>query len=123
MNAEQKCKRIKRFKFVASIIGGIGLLGLLIGCFVFITVSRDENYKKVYYNPPTINYIEEDLEEVFMTTFVVVYNEDDEGDSICYDVKANGLFYRVLYVIKRNGLVDFKWGYKRHIQIGDIEDE
>lgn len=112
-----------KFNLIAPIIGGIGLLGLLISCFVFAVISRDKNYNKVFYNPPTINYIEEDLEPIFMTTYVVVYNFEDEGDAIFYDVKANDLSYRVLYVIKRNGLLDFKWAYERHIQIGDIEDE
>ena len=57
-------------------------------------------YNECFNNPPDTNYVEEDLEDVFMTTGVIVYDERQEETRIYYKIEANGLNYKVLYVIK-----------------------
>lgn len=96
-----------------SIIDVIGIfLTVLVvaGLMLFFTFKR---YEKALDNPPDIDYIEEDLEEVFMTTFVVVYDYEQEQDYLYVKVKANGSTYKVEYVLKAEGY----WKYSRYIEI------
>ena len=101
-----------------SIIDVIGIfLTVLVvaGLTLFILFAR---YDKALDNPPDINYIEEDLEEVFMTTFVVVYDYEQEQDYLYVKTKANGLTYKVEYVLKADGY----WKYSRYIEIKEDDD-
>lgn len=96
-----------------SIIDVIGIfLTVLVvaGLMLFFTFKR---YEKALDNPPDINYIEEDLEGVFMTTFVVVYEYEQEQDHLFVKVEANGLTYTVEYVLTADGY----WKYSRYIEI------
>lgn len=73
-------------------------------------------------NPPSKNYIEEDLEEVFMTTFVVVLEQEQEYDIIYYNIEANGLYYRVEYVCELNNC-NRQWVYSKYVPINDYIPE
>lgn len=96
-----------------SIIFAIGVfLTVLVvaGLMLFFTFKR---YEKALDNPPDINYIEEDLEGVFMTTFVVVYEYEQEQNYLYVKARANGLTYKVEYVLETDG----HWEYSRYIEI------
>lgn len=73
--------------------------------------------------PPSINYIEEDLEEVFMTRDVTVYKVDDSKDVIYYSVTANGFNYKVEYKLRRSKFIYWEWRYIRHIEIAINDNE
>ena len=75
----------------------------------------------MYNSPPSINYIEEDLEEVFMTKDVTVYNIEIETDTIYYKVSANGFNYTVEYKLSRGIFIYWEWRYVRHIEIRQYE--
>nr|DAH66709.1 MAG TPA: Potassium voltage-gated channel subfamily E helix, detergent micelle, Membrane [Bacteriophage sp.] len=102
---------------------------LLIGfCAFFIFFGivinlMDREYDKMYNSPPSINYIEEDLEEVFMTRDVTVYKVDDSKDVIYYSVTANGFNYKVEYKLRRSKFIYWEWRYIRHIEIAINDNE
>ena len=104
-------------KTIISVIGVFLFVVGMIGLAIFLTFSK---YQKALDNPPDINYIEEDLEEVFMTTFVVVYEYEQQQDYLYVKVKANGLTYKVEYALQAEGY----WKYSRYIEIKEeLENE
>lgn len=93
-------------------------------CFVGLFHLDRAKYNECIDNPPDTSWVEEDLEDVFMTNGVIVYDEDNETDRIYYKVEANGLNYKVLYNIKHPNIGYYYWGYTRHIEIKEeIDDE
>ncbi len=106
-------------KWLALIISVVAILCSLAG----IIVLDKLRYRECINNAPTINYIEEDLEAVFMTTFVVVYDYEQEEECLYVKVEANNLTYKVEYKIKRLALASFGWKYNRYIEIREIEDD
>ena len=102
---------------IVYVIGVLLTVLVVAGLMLFFTFKR---YEKALDNPPDINYIEEDLEGVFMTTFVVVYDYEQQQDYLYVKVRANGLAYKVEYVLKAEGY----WKYSRYIEIKEeVEDD
>lgn len=95
---------------------------LLIFTGVVINLTNRE-YNKMYKSPPSVGYIEEDLEEVFMTRDVTVYEVDNSKDVIYYSVTANGLIYKVEYKLSRSKFIYWEWRYIRHIEIAINDNE
>ena len=95
---------------IIFVIGVFLTVLVVVGLILFFTFLR---YEKALDNPPDINYIEEDLEGVFMTTGVVVYDYKQEENHLFVKVEANGLTYKVEYVLKADGY----WEYSRYIEI------
>ena len=98
------------------IIGSILIIFFIIG---LINIEKYE-YNECIDNPPTINYVEEDLEDVFITKNVEVLKFTQEQDICFYIVKANGLYYRVVYCIDTH-YYSPNWKYSRYIQISESE--
>lgn len=92
----------------------VGVL-LIATCIVIPLTNRE--YNKMYKSPPSVGYIEEDLEEVFMTRDVTVYEVDNSKDVIYYSVTANGFNYKVEYQLRRSKFIYWEWRYIRHIEI------
>ena len=113
INAEKTKKRRETILLIVAIIA---LIGVLIGGIIGMVQYDRREYQKTIANPPSIGYVEEDLEDVFMTTYVVVIKEDNQVDQIFYTVEANGLTYKVKYGIYGNFL-NFYWKYVAHIEI------
>lgn len=104
--------KTKTFLIAMSIILTL-LVVEIVGCVHVV----NKEYNEVLNNPPDTNWIEEDLEPIFMTTGVCVIDTDDEGKNIYYTVTANGFYYKVQYSIAKSPLFNFRWAYQRHIEI------
>jgi hypothetical protein len=105
----------------AIIIVLIGIL--IIGTLVTTAIIVDENrHNEAISNPPDINWLEEDLEDVFMTKSVEVQLEhiDFEKEELYCVVKANGLYFKVHYVLVNRNFVNWEWKYDRYIQISEV---
>ena len=100
-----------------SIAATLLMIGMLAGC----ALTAHFNYRDTFKHTPDINWVEEDLEPVFMTTGVCVLNADDEGSHIYYTVSANGFYYKVHYGIKGGFFLTYHWSYINHIQIKEEE--
>ena len=98
---------------------GIGLLiAMTISLFVGVFFIDLKDRQKCIDNPPTIIQVEEELEYVFMTTFVVVNEWEKEHDECYYEITANNLDYRVRYGVVNDYPCSWGWEYQNHIQIG-----
>lgn len=115
-NTQDKIYRIAGICFVAF------LSVILIFTGVVICLTNRE-YNRMYKSPPSINYIEEDLEEVFMTKDVTVYKVNVNKDAIDYEVSANGFNYRVEYKLCRSKFIYWEWRYIRYIEITTNDNE
>lgn len=113
----------EKHKFIKEIVI-IVLIGILsIGTLITIAIIVGKNrYNDAISNPPSINWIEEDLEDIFMTKSVDVQEEhiDFEKEEIYCVVKANGLYFKVHYVLVNIDFVNWKWEYDRYIQISEV---
>ena len=73
-----------------------------------------DNRNKTIDNLPSENWIEEDLEEYFLSTDVYVLNEAEQYGAeftvLCY---AEGNYYRALYRVKQGYLYQFYWEFVR----------
>jgi len=105
--------------FTVVAISMVFFVCMIVG-FIHLDKAR---YNECFNNPPDTNYVEEDLEDVFMTTGVIVYDERQEETRIYYKVEANGLNYKVLYVMKHPDIFYYRWGYERHIEIREEIEE
>ena len=109
-------------KKIISIISLVASITAFVVMIVSLSSLKEKNYKYCLENPPSISWIEEDLEPIFMTTGVCVLDEDNEGKDIYYKVNANNFYYTVRYSIAKDSVISFKWKYKNYIQINWIED-
>lgn len=107
--------------FIEIIILALFVLAAFTTIIVLSVQFFKKQRQKCIDNPPSINYVEEDLESVFLTTFVVVEYVDPQEESIIYIVYANGLYYKVLYIIENGYIFSFYWEYKKHVQISKEE--
>lgn len=82
-----------------------------------LAVKSKREHDSLIDNPPTYYYVEETLEEVFYTTYVVVIDSENYDYDAYYDVYANGFFYRVRYNLQRNEFFRWHWKYINYIQI------
>lgn len=87
---------------------------LIFSGVVVCLISRE--YDRMYNSPPSITYIEEDLEEIFMTKNVTVHKVDMDKDAIYYKVSANGFNYTVEYKLSRAMFIYWEWRYVRYIE-------
>lgn len=87
--------------------------------FCVLMGLRDREYNRMLKSCPSINFIEEDLEEVFMTRNVVVKNADINKDEIYYTISANGVDYKVEYKLRQK-FIYWEWRYIRHIEIATV---
>ncbi len=119
MSEEQEENRKFIIEVVIIILVGILIIGAFITLFINIGKNR---YNEAINNPPSINWIEEDLEDIFMTKFVDVQEEhiDFEKEEIYCVVKANGLYFKVHYVLVNRYFVNWEWEYDRYIQISEV---
>jgi len=108
--------KIKKLLF--EIIGFVALIGTTISLLVGLIYLDKKEFQNCIDNPLTINEVEEELEYIFMTIFVVVNESEQEEDEIYYDVEANDLNYRVRYKIEHYYPSNYGWEYQSHIQIG-----
>jgi hypothetical protein len=121
MNKEQEEKRNFIKQLIIIVLTGILIIGTIITTFVIVGKNR---YNEAIKNPPDFNWLEEDLEDVFMTKFVDVPQEhiDFEKRELYCVAKANGLYYKVHYVLVVRNFVNWEWKYDRYIQISEVED-
>jgi hypothetical protein len=121
MKKEQEEKRIFIKEIILIVLTGILIIGTIITTFVIVGKNR---YNEAINNPPDFNWLEEDLEDVFMTKFVDVPQEhiDFEKRELYCVAKANGLYYKVHYVLVVRNFVNWEWKYDRYIQISEVED-
>ena len=120
LSKEQEEKHQFLKEIVIIVLVGILSIGTLITLFIIVGKNR---YNDAISNPPSINWIEEDLEDIFMTKSVDVQEEhiDFEKEEIYCVVKANGLYFKVHYVlVSRDFFVNWKWEYDRYIQISEV---
>lgn len=86
-------------------------------CAILIAKVVD-NRNKTIDNLPSQNWIEEDLEEYFLSTDVYVFDEPEqhyaEFTVLCY---AEGNYYRALYRVKQGYLYHFYWEFVRAIPV------
>lgn len=105
-------------EFLRSFIGIVLPIAVIISLSVGVFLIDRKERQKCIDNPPTIRQVEEELEYVFMTTFVVV-NEWEQEDYECYyEITANNLDYRVRYGVVNDYPCSWGWEYQNHIQIG-----
>lgn len=109
MSKKQK-NRIINLLLIALVIVGI-----------FLIVKLDiKRYDETCSNPPGEFWIEEDLEIVFLTTQVNVFEIDNHGDGLLivkvrlYDEGAYRT-YRCLYKVERKWIGDFVWEFERYV--------
>lgn len=106
-------------------IGIIFIILSIIFIFTMIGYTNDIKcrYNECINNPPDISYVEKYLEDKFITTNVEVIKMEQEKDTCYYIVKANGLYFKVVYCICTDdyGLGVKEWRYQRYIQISESE--
>lgn len=122
MSEKQEEKRDFIKGIIIIVLIGILVIGTLITTTIIVGKNR---YNEAISNPPDINWLEEDLEDVFMTKFVDVQQEhiDFEKKELYCVVKANGLYFRVHYVLVVRDFVNWKWKYDRYIPISEVEKD
>lgn len=81
-----------------------------------------DNRNKTIDNLPSKNWIEEDLEEYFLSTDVYVLDEAEQCGAeftvLCY---AEGNYYRALYRVKQGYLYQFYWEFVRAMPAKALE--
>lgn len=119
MKADGKEEK-RNFKKEIIIIVFIVML-LIIPLVTIGIISSINSYNEAINNPPDFNWLEEDLEDVFMTKFVDVPQEhiDFEKKELYCVAKANGLYFKVHYVLVVRDFVNWEWKYDRYIQISE----
>ena len=91
-----------------------------IGSIVGISIIDKNHYNSAIDNPPTVNWFEEDLEKVFLSTDVYVYEDyEHEKENIYLTVRANGFYYKTHYYLKHS-FTSWYWEYDRHIEIKEV---
>ena len=98
------------------------IIVIFVSCIVYGHVNKT-NYNKTINNPPNQDWLEEDLEKVFLSTDVYVYPNIEHIDKDMFlTVRANGLYYKVHYYLKQS-FASWYWEYDRYIEIKEIEVE
>lgn len=95
--------------------GMVAFLGLIAVAVCTIGIVKVvDNRNKTIYNLPSPNWIEEDLEEYFLSRDVYVLDEAEQCGAefivLCY---AEGNYYRALYRVKQGYLYQFYWEFVR----------
>lgn len=103
-------------------IGICFLLFLFFGavCGFIGSVLCEKKYKEAVKEPPSISFIEEDMEDVFLTKNCEFIKADDylqDGNYVC-TVKANGLFFKVEYILTVNAR-KAEWKFQRYVEISE----
>lgn len=106
----------KVIKIILSAIAAIVVVVGLMGGLVFVHAKA---YETTALTPPSLYFIEEDLELVFMTTDLDVYEQEHEFDEFYCKVKAHGFKYKVRYSVHALSLASFTWKYQNHIMINE----
>ena len=119
MSEEQREKRKFIIELIIVLLIGISLIGTIITTNIIAGKNR---YNDAINNPPDMNWLEEDLEDVFMTKNVDVQLEhiDFEKEELYCVAKANGLYFKVHYVLVNSNFVYWEWKYDRYIQISEV---
>ena len=104
---------------ILLIVVPILLTILAIEIIGFSHIDRKKYYECLEYTPDT-NWVEEDLEPIFMTTGVCVLDTNDEGEHIYYTIRANGFYYKVHYAVSKTWIANYRWKYQNHIQINYV---
>ena len=99
------------------------LLILILDGFLFFNLIKDKKTKEQN-SPPTLDYVEEDLESIFITTGLYVhYGCLAEEDYMIYFVQdlSRENYYIVGYTFNKKQsvppFVTFKWEYFTHILV------
>lgn len=92
------------------------LVLVAVAVFAMLIVKVVDNRNKVIDNLPSQNWIEEDLEEYFLSTDVCVLDEPEQRGAeftvLCY---VEGNYYKALYRVKQGYLYRFYWEFVRAI--------
>lgn len=87
-------------------------------CVIGIAKKVVDNRNKTIDNLPSKYWIEEDLEEYFLSTDVYVLDEPEQDCAefivLCY---AEGNYYRALYRVKQSYLYCFYWEFIRAMPV------
>lgn len=102
---------------IAKVFGIITALAIVVTTVIGLLHIDKSNHIEAINNPPSINYIEEELEYTFLTTDIEVSVYDDNEDYVLYIVKANGFVYKVLYRVVRGTYLSYHWEMIKYIQI------
>ena len=119
------CKKMRRRKIlktslIALLVGAV--IGSAVGLTIATVVKSNKEYELCIEYPPDTNWVEEDLEPIFMTTGVCCLDWKQEENHTYYDVSANGFYYRCHYAIHRSPFGLPHWKYINHIQINWLEE-
>lgn len=107
----------QKLGYVIFILSLIALIGISIFWIVMLDIKRRD---EAYLNPPDKVWLEEDLEEIFLTTQVNVLEivENRAGSIIVkariYDEGAYRI-YHCLYEVKRYQLSYYTWELIRYV--------
>ena len=95
--------------FLAFIVLSLIVMALLVCWIIKIQKTRtQESYYKTINNPPCINDVEEELEAVLVSKFVVVYDIKRNGHQILYYVTVDKTYQFVaLYEMEE---IQGSWG-------------
>lgn len=114
MNMKRKTKNIIFIIYILSMI-------VLSAISILLIVKLDNKRRdEAYSNPPGEGWLEEDLEEIFLTTQVNVLEIETHSDGhlivkVCiYDEDAYRI-YRCLYEVKRYQLAYYTWEFVRYV--------
>lgn len=90
---------------------------LIAGFFIGIIVTDRKNRNYWTENPPTLNEIEEQLEYIFMSCSLYVYDNEQEEDEMYYWVEdyENKNYYIVRYKLKKIEF-GYRWELDNYIQ-------
>lgn len=110
-----------KIKYYISMV--VLLLILILVGFLFFNLIKDEKTKEQN-SPPTLDYVEEDLESIFITTGLYVYYgclaEEDYMIYFVQDLSREN-YYIVGYTFNKKQsvppFVTFKWEYFTHILV------
>jgi len=117
MTIIEKVKAAKKKHGAFIVVLVLSVSFLVIACFGCYHTNK-RNYQHELNNPPTINYIEEDLEDVFMSRSVSVVEYEKQGQFVVVIIKANGLLFKGLYSIHSTGFpFTYCWVFDKYIVI------
>ena len=107
----------QKLGYVIFILSLIAFIGISIFLMVMLDIKRRD---EAYLNPPDKVWLEEDLEEIFLTTQVNVIEIVDNGrGSLIVKVRIydDGAYhiYRCLYEVKRYQLSYYTWELIRYV--------
>lgn len=95
----------------------VGVLSLAFIAFVVLPYNETA-IEKTQDNPKTYFEVEEELEEVFLTTDLYVYDDECDGNCCIYYVQEldTGIRYRVLYKLVWAGFpFQYTWKFNHYV--------